>query len=101
MTRVYFSTSFFSCLGVRTQNFRVSCGVMTMKMMAFNDLDYAVRIVASHAKASPEGRLVTIEFDRCQGAPAPSVADLSCEIESCAASTGAATGCRCQILALQ
>jgi len=73
----------------------------THSVMAFNDLDYAVRIVASQPKAIPEGRLVTIEFDRCQGAPAPSVADLSCEIESCAASTGAASGCRCQILALQ
>jgi hypothetical protein len=73
----------------------------THSLMAFNDLDYALRLVASKAKAIPEGRLVTIEFDRCEGGPAPSVADLSCEIESCAASTGAATGCRCQILALQ
>jgi hypothetical protein len=70
-------------------------------LMAFNDMDYALRIVASHAKAIPEGRLVTVEFDRCEGAPAPTASDLSCEIETCAASTGPSAGCRCQIIATQ
>jgi hypothetical protein len=70
-------------------------------LMAFNDLDYALRIVASHAQAIPEGRLLTIDFDRCEGAPSPTASDLSCEIETCAASTGPSDGCRCQIIATQ
>jgi hypothetical protein len=69
-------------------------------VMAFNDLDYALRIVASRSKALPAGQLVEIEFDRCVGAPAPTVADLSCEVEACAASTGPESGCQCTISAV-
>lgn len=69
-------------------------------VMAFNDLDYALRIVAARAKAIPAGQLVTIEFDRCQGAPAPTVADLSCAVEGCAGSTGPESGCQCAISAV-
>jgi hypothetical protein len=67
--------------------------------MAFNDVDFALRIVAGHPKSIPAGTLVTIEFDRCDGAPEPSVADLSCAVESCAGSTGPASGCQCSITA--
>ena len=66
-------------------------------VMAFNDVDFALRIVAGHPKAIPAGVLVTVEFDRCEGAPAPTVADLSCAVESCAGSTGPSDGCRCSI----
>ena len=66
-------------------------------VMAFNDLDYALRIVAAGAKAIPNGQLLTIEFDRCEGAPAPTVADLSCMVEGCAGSTGPQSDCRCTI----
>jgi hypothetical protein len=69
-------------------------------VMAFNDLDYALRIVASHSKAIAAGQLVEIEFDRCADAPAPTVADLSCEVEACAASTGPQSGCQCTIKAV-
>jgi len=72
----------------------------THSVMAFNDLDYGLRIVASHAQAIPAGQLLTIDFDRCAGAPVPTVADMSCQIEACAGSTGAAEGCRCNIIAL-
>jgi len=68
-------------------------------IMAFNDLDYALRVVAGRPKALSPGQLMTIEFDRCAGAPAPAVTDLSCEVVTCAASTGPATGCSCRIVA--
>jgi hypothetical protein len=68
-------------------------------VMAFNDLDYALRIVAGHAKTIPAGTIATIEFDRCDDAPTPTIADLSCTVESCAGSTGPAIGCRCSISA--
>ncbi len=70
-------------------------------VMAFNDVDFALRIVAGHPKTIPGGTLATIEFDRCEGAPAPTVADLSCAVESCAGSTGPADGCRCSITATE
>lgn len=66
-------------------------------VMAFNDVDFALRVVAGRPKAIPAGVLVTIEFDRCEGAPDPTVADLSCAVESCAGSTGPTDGCRCSI----
>jgi hypothetical protein len=68
-------------------------------LMAFNDLDYALRVVASGAKAIPAGQILTIEFDRCDGAPAPTAADLSCAVEACAGSTGPQGGCLCTITA--
>jgi len=68
-------------------------------VMAFNDLDYAVRVVAGRSPSLPMGRLFTIELDRCEGAPAPSPADLSCTVEACAGSTGPVDGCACWISA--
>jgi len=69
-------------------------------VMAFNDLDYALRIVAARTPSLPEGLLVTIDFDRCDGARAPTAADVSCAVEACAASTGPIDGCRCQVTAV-
>jgi hypothetical protein len=68
-------------------------------MLVTNDQDYALRAVASGTKAIPAGRLFTIEFDRCEGAPAPTVADLSCAVDACASSSGPAQGCHCTITA--
>jgi len=68
-------------------------------IMAFNDLDYALRVVAGRPKALSPGQLMTIEFDRCAAAPAPTVTDLSCEMVACAASTGPAVGCSCKVVA--
>ena len=48
-----------------------------------NDRDYGVRIVKSRTEPLPEGQLFQVEFDRCSGAAAPTVADLACVISSC------------------
>jgi hypothetical protein len=68
-------------------------------VMAFNDLDYALRVVAGRSGALPMGQVFTVEFDRCDGAPTPSPADLSCAVEACAGSTGPVDGCTCSITA--
>ena len=70
-------------------------------MLVPNDLDYALRLVVGRPGGIPAGRLLTIEFDRCQGAAAPAPSDLSCEVETCASSTGAVDTCRCQITAIR
>lgn len=51
-----------------------------------NDLDYALRYVAFTPDLSPisEGGLYSVTFDRCEGAPAPSVTDFSCMVEDAA-----------------
>ena len=69
-------------------------------VMAVNDLDYALQVVAGRPKALPAGRLMTIEFDRCGGAPPPALTDLSCAVLSCANSSGLATDCSCKIVAV-
>ena len=69
-------------------------------MLVPNDLEYALRLVVGRPGGIPVGRLVTIEFDRCEGAPPPTPSDLSCEVETCASSTGAVDTCRCQITAV-
>lgn len=50
----------------------------------FNDLDYALRTVAFTPDLSPiaAGRLLTIRFDRCAGAPRPS--SIPCVVEDAA-----------------
>jgi len=62
-----------------------------------NDLDYALRLAIVRSQPIAAGRLMTIEFDRCAGAPAPTAADVSCEVLDCAGSTGNAEGCQCHI----
>jgi len=68
-------------------------------VMAFNDLDYALRIVAGRSGSLPLGQVFTVDFDRCDEAPTPSPADLSCTVEACAGSTGPVDGCTCSITA--
>lgn len=58
-----------------------------------NDLDYAVQVLES--RNVPLGQLFTATFDRCGGAPAPTLADLACTVLSCAQGGGSVSGCAC------
>jgi hypothetical protein len=60
-----------------------------------NDQNYALAVTLG--RATPLGVLFTVTFDRCQGAPAPSVADLGCSIEGCAGGGPPIEGCTCTI----
>ncbi len=60
-----------------------------------NDLDYAVRVVLT--RNTPLGFLFTARFDRCQAAPAPTVADFGCAVEGCAGGAGPIEGCTCTV----
>lgn len=58
-----------------------------------NDLEYALQVLES--RNTPLGQLFTATFDRCSGAPAPTLADLSCTVLSCAQGGGGVAGCAC------
>ncbi len=58
-----------------------------------NDLDYALRVVIT--RNTTLGFLFTARFDRCQSAPAPTVADFGCTVEGCAGGAGPIEGCTC------
>ncbi|HVM96125.1 MAG TPA: hypothetical protein VMT89_07035, partial [Candidatus Acidoferrales bacterium] len=47
-------------------------------IFAVNDLDYALRVVASRAGSFADGRLFTVAFDDCFGGAAPQLDDFSC-----------------------
>ncbi len=69
-------------------------------VLVVNDLDYALRIVASSgSQVLPAGELVTIRFDTCRGTRLPTVADVSCAVEGCAGRYGAIDGCSCSVVA--
>jgi hypothetical protein len=59
------------------------------------DLGYGVRIGASNASALLAGPQFDVEFDGCAGAAAPTDADLSCRVESCAFGGGRLRDCTC------
>jgi hypothetical protein len=75
-------------------------GATDFAMLVPNDLDYALRVVVGRSTAMAAGKLLTIEFDRCQGAPSPAVGDLSCVVEACASSSGP-QDCSCKIAAVK
>ena len=58
-----------------------------------NDQDYQVRVLIS--RNTPLATLFTATFDRCGGAPAPTLADVACTVEGCAQQGGAVPGCSC------
>lgn len=60
-----------------------------------NDLEYGVRVLIS--RNAPLGTLFTATFDRCSGAPAATLADLACQVESCAAGGSGVPGCSCVV----
>ncbi|HUI24589.1 MAG TPA: hypothetical protein VL403_00790 [Candidatus Kryptonia bacterium] len=55
-----------------------------------NDLDYALRLVifTTDQSSLQPGLLFTVQFDRCQGAAAPTAADFHCTVESAADADG-------------
>jgi hypothetical protein len=59
-----------------------------------NDLDYALRLVVTDTKKLAS-KLASIEFDTCQGSPAPTDADLGCVVEACAGHGGPLADCYC------
>jgi hypothetical protein len=60
-----------------------------------NDQNYALSVVLG--RPTPIDVLFTVTFDRCQGAPAPTVADLGCSIVGCASGGPPIEGCGCSI----
>jgi len=65
-----------------------------------NDLDYALRLVIFAPDLSPiaPGRLVTIHFESCAGAGAPSAADFRCTVENAAdTDSNTVTGTTCSV----
>jgi hypothetical protein len=60
-----------------------------------SDQNYALTVVL--ARPTPLDVLFTVTFDVCQGAPAPTVADLGCSIEGCASGGPPIEGCTCMI----
>jgi hypothetical protein len=66
-------------------------------IFAYNDLDYALRTVLSTSAAFNSGQLYTIDFDSCQGAAAPTLANFACTVEGCSNTFGTVTGCSCSV----
>ncbi len=62
-----------------------------------NDLNYGLRVVMSRTSPFQAGTFLTVTFDQCQGAPAPTAADLACTIEGCAGLGGEISGCSCAV----
>jgi hypothetical protein len=60
-----------------------------------NDQNYALSVVLG--RTTPISQLFTITFDRCQGAPAPTVDDLGCAIVGCASGGPPIEGCTCEV----
>ena len=63
-----------------------------------NDLDYALRVVVTRSSQIAAGRLFSVDFDTCQGGPAPTLADFGCTVEGCASSFGPIDGCTCTVV---
>jgi hypothetical protein len=63
-----------------------------------SDLDYALRVVLSRGGGLPAGRMFTVDFDSCQGAPSATTAEFGCTIEGCGSASGPIAGCSCALL---
>jgi len=64
-----------------------------------NDMDYAVTVLISGQSGTvvPSGRLFTIDFDSCKGAPLVTPADFGCTIVGCGNSSGLIDDCTCNV----
>lgn len=58
-----------------------------------NDANYAISVV--YGRPTPIETLFTITFDRCTGAAAPSLSDVSCAVLGCSSGGGPINGCTC------
>lgn len=66
-------------------------------MVVPNLADGALRLVAGKGGGLPAGPLADIALARCSGARAPTAADFTCTVESCAGSGGAISDCTCSV----
>jgi hypothetical protein len=66
--------------------------------MAWNDLNYAIRIVQT--RSTTIGIITTGTFDRCVGGAVPTLQDVACTVEGCAGAGGSIDGCECQVTQL-
>ena len=57
----------------------------------------ALRLVIAKAGGLTVGPIADVEFDRCTGSRAPTVADLHCTVASCAGAGGQIDGCGCAV----
>ena len=62
-----------------------------------NDVNYAVEVTMSRSAGLAEGRLFTVDFDGCTGAPVPALSDLACSVLDCGSSFGSVDGCSCSV----
>jgi hypothetical protein len=62
-----------------------------------SDLDYGVQVLVSRNTPLTDVALFTVTFDRCSGAPAPTLADLACTAIGCAQGGGPVPGCSCTV----
>jgi hypothetical protein len=74
---------------------RVVAGPPVPQAFTPNDKDYAVQVLIS--RNTPLAQLFTATFDRCGSAAAPTLADVSCTVLSCAQGGGGVTGCTCTV----
>jgi hypothetical protein len=74
---------------------RVAAPPPLPQSFAVNDLDYALLVVVSRNVTL--GTLFTATFDACEGSPAPTIADLACTVQGCAAAAGPIDGCTCSV----
>jgi hypothetical protein len=71
---------------------------LSNSIVQVNDLDYALQVEVSRFSGRiPSGRLVTADFDACDGAPGPTAADFGCSVMSCSNAFGPVDGCRCTV----
>jgi hypothetical protein len=63
-----------------------------------NDYNYATRVILAFSSAVGDGLLYTVNFDRCQGAAAPTASDFGCFVEGCGGSAGTIAGCACTVV---
>jgi len=63
-----------------------------------NDLDYALSVVVTRSSQIAPGRIFSVDFDTCQGAPAPTLLNFGCTVTGCASSFGPIDDCTCTVV---
>ena len=54
-------------------------------------------LISRNTPLTDSSPLFTATFDRCAGAPAPTLADLACTVIGCAQGGGSVPGCSCTV----
>ncbi len=69
-------------------------------LLTRTDADFAVRLVWTGQAPLTDvdgSSLVLLTFSLCEGAAAPALTDLACQVEGCAGLGGGIEGCNCEI----